>query len=519
MIKLSKTKLFCSIIFTILAFFYAMPNFVKIDNNSIFPNKSVNLGLDLRGGSHLLLMVDFNKYLGDQLERLGDSLRKEFRKEKLGYKNLLIDHDNISFDLRNMEDFESIRKVIRSVERYSIIKSDHNKVTIKYDDARINELRDNVFEQSIEIIRMRVDSSGTKEPIIQKQGSDYILLQVPGDDNPEYLKSILGQTAKLSFHLVDEEISAHITKDSSARHEDIILSGKYENGIEYTLALKKKALITGDMLTNAQATFNQEGKPAVDFVLNHIGAKLFAEATKNGRGRRLAIVMDNKILSAPSINEPILTGKGIISGSFTLESAQELALMLRAGALPAPLNIEEERSIGPNLGADSVESGKKAGIIGFCGVVVFMFWSYGIFGFFASIALSLAMLYILALLSLFQATLTLPGIAGIILTIGMAVDANVLIYERIREELRKKASNLYAIKQGFDTAFVTIADSNITTLIAALLLYIFGTGAVRGFAVSLSIGIVSSMFTAIVVTKLLIDIWMKYAKPKSLGIE
>ncbi len=518
MIRISKAKLVSAILFTLLAVMYAMPNFRAIPDNSIFPQKALNLGLDLRGGSHLLLQVDFEKYLSDQFEIFSESLRREFRKEKIGYKNLTTSPTSVMFEVRNMEDFEKIRKAIRSVEKLSIIELEGNNAIIKYDESKLEELRDNVFEQSIEIIRMRVDSSGTKEPNIQKQGSDYILLQVPGEENPDYLKSILGQTAKLTFHMVDEEATSRSTAKSHTSADNMMLQGKYEDGTSYSLIVKKRPIIVGDMLNNAQATFNDNKAPAVSFSLNNIGAKLFGDATKNAKGRRIAIVMDNKILSAPSVNEPILTGTGIISGSFTISSAQELALMLRAGALPAPLTIIEERTIGPHLGADSIESGKKAAILGFCGVVIFMFWSYGIFGLFANIALSLAMLYIIALLSLFQATLTLPGIAGIILTIGMAVDANVLIYERIREELRKEASNLYAIKQGFDTAFATIADSNITTLIAALMLYIFGAGAVKGFAVSLSVGIVASMFSAIVITKLLIDLWMKFVKPKSLGL-
>lgn len=518
MIKISKVKLLSAILFTFLAIIYAMPNFRTISESSILPQKTLNLGLDLRGGSHLLLQVDFEKYLSDQFEIFSDTLRREFRKEKIGYKNLNTSPDSVIFEIRNMEDFEKARKAIRSVERLSLIELDANKVVIKYDESKLKELRENVFEQSIEIIRMRVDSSGTKEPNIQKQGSDYILLQVPGEENPDYLKSILGQTAKLTFHLVDEEANARMSEKSRLAPDNIILNGRYEDGNLYSLVLKKRPVIVGDMLNNAQATFNDNKSPAVSFSLNNIGAKLFAEATKNARGRRIAIVMDNKVLSAPSVNEPILTGTGIISGSFTISSAQELALMLRAGALPAPLTIIEERTIGPHLGADSIESGKKAAMLGFCGVVIFMLWSYGIMGLFANIALSLAMLYIIALLSLFQATLTLPGIAGIILTIGMAVDANVLIYERIREELKKEASNLYAIRQGFDTAFATIADSNITTLIAALMLYIFGSGAVKGFAVSLSIGIMASMFSAIVITKLLVDLWMKFVKPKNLGL-
>lgn len=518
MVRISIAKLLSAIILTILAVIYALPNFMKIPEGSFMPSKTVNLGLDLKGGSHLLLSVDFESYIHDQLEILSDSIRKEFRKEKIGYKNLLVKKEEISFKLREVNDFEKARSAIRSLEKLATILVNGDEVSIKYDESKISTLKDNVFDQSIEIIRMRVDSSGTKEPIIQKQGSNYILLQVPGEDNPDYLKKILGQTAKLTFHLVDEEASYKLSDGSIVSHENIIVKGIHENGQEYKLVLKKKPIITGDMLNNAQATFNQTSQPSVSFSLNSIGAKLFGEATKTGRGKRIAIVLDNKVLSAPSINEPILTGNGIISGSFTISSAEELALMLRAGALPAPLEIIEERTIGPNLGVDSIEAGKKAGLLGFTGVVIFMFWCYGILGIFANFALALGMLYILAMLSMFQATLTLPGIAGIILTIGMAVDANVLIYERIREELRKNTSNLFAIKQGFETAFATISDSNITTLIAALLLYIFGTGAVKGFAVSLSIGIIASMFSAIVITKLLIDIWVRYFKPKSLGL-
>ncbi len=516
MVRISLSKLLSAIIFSILAFIYALPNFIKIDETSFFPSKTVNLGLDLRGGSHLLLKVDFDLYQKDQLEILSDMIRKELRNKKIGYKNLSTTPTGISFTLRDMQDFESAKLAIRSAEELSIIELDGTEIKIRYDESKIDKLKSNLFDQSIEIIRMRVDSSGTKEPIIQKQGSEYILLQVPGEDNPEYLKKILGQTAKLTFHFVDDNASESDSKSLS--HDNIRLPIQIGENRENYLVIKKKPLLTGDMLTNAQATFNQSSQPAVNFSLNNLGAKIFGEATEKSNGKRIAIVLDNKILSAPSINEPILTGNGIISGNFTVSSANELALMLRAGALPAPLEIVEERTIGPNLGADSIESGKKAGILGFIGVGIFMIWCYGILGLFANIALTFGMIYILAMLSMFQATLTLPGIAGIVLTIGMAVDANVLIYERIREELRKNASNLYAIKQGFETAFATISDSNITTLIASILLYIFGTGAIKGFAVSLSIGIIASMFSAIVITKLLIDLWMKFVKPNNIGL-
>jgi preprotein translocase subunit SecD len=511
MLKISKIKLLSAIFFTIFAVIYALPNFIKISETSIFPNKSVNLGLDLKGGSHLLLEVDFEKYLEDQVSIFNDSLRKEFRKNRLRYANLEASKNEIIFILKDIADFASTKSIIRSIDRLTEITQSDLKVSVKFDQTKIAELRDNVFSQSIEIIRMRVDSSGTKEPIISRQGDNYILLQVPGEENPDSLKNILGKTAKLTFHFVDENYTG-------VNNKSVIAQMQNEDGSISNIPIIKKPVMTGDMLNNAQASFNDSSQPAVSFTLSNQGAKIFGEITGNNVGKRLAIVLDGKLLSAPSINTPIMGGSGIISGSFTISSAQDLALMLRAGALPAPLNIIEERTIGPNLGADSIESGKKAGLIGFLGVVIFMIWSYGIMGIFAVIALTLSLVYILAMLSMFQATLTLPGIAGIILTIGMAVDANVLIYERIREELKKNASNLFAIKQGFETAFATIADSNITTLIAALLLYVFGAGAVKGFAVSLTIGIIASMFSAIIVTKLFVDLWTKYFAPKNLGL-
>ena len=362
---------------------------------------------------------------------------------------------------------------------------------------------------------MRVDSTGTKEPNIQRQGVKDILLQVPGEDNPSELKRILGKTAKLTFHLVDEGANLERARNGNVPPGSKVV--KSEDPGSDIMVIKNKVIVSGDQLNNAQAQF-QEAQPVVHFSFNHLGAKKFAEATSNNRGKRLAVVLDGAVLSAPVINSPILGGDGIISGSFTVESATELALVLRAGALPAQLKIIEERSIGPNLGADSIESGKLAALVGFLFVVVFMLLSYGILGIFANITLVIALLYILALLSMLQATLTLPGIAGIILTIGMAVDANVLIYERIREELDKGCSNLYAVKVGFDSAFATITDSNVTTLIAAFLLYSFGVGAIKGFAVTLTIGILASMYTALVITKLMIDLWLKYYKPKSMGL-
>ncbi|ABE04781.1 preprotein translocase subunit SecD [Rickettsia bellii] len=511
--NLPKWKIFLSIICTIFAVICALPNFTQVKSKYL-PHDSVNLGLDLRGGAHLLLDVDFDTYLNDTMENLADTLRKSFREDKIGYKNLLVKQNNIQLELRSQEELKPLKRIISKIDPEINVEANDNRIKLSYSESRLSELLNKVVDQSIEIVRMRVDSTGTKEPILQKQGDRHILLQVPGEEDPTYLKNILGKTAKLIFHLVDENANVEEAVKGHVPMGSMLVQG---DRMGY-LVVKKKAILGGDSLTTAAASFDQNSQAVVSFSFNSLGSKLFGEVTKNNVGKHLAIVLDNKLLSAPTINQPIMGGSGIISGDFTVESANELALLLRAGSLPAPLKIIEERSIGPNLGADSIESGKKAGIIGFAAVCIFMVWSYGLLGLFANIALSLAMLYVLALLSLFQATLTLPGIAGIILTMGMAVDANVLIYERIKEELNKGTSNLYAIKTGFESAFATILDSNLTTLIVAFLLYIFGVGAIKGFAVALTIGIISSMFSAIIITKLLIDIWVKYFKPKKLGL-
>ncbi|MDX2050022.1 MAG: protein translocase subunit SecD [Rickettsiaceae bacterium] len=516
---LSYFKLIITAIITLVAIIYALPNFLVTNPLHFITNKTLNLGLDLKGGSHLLLKVEFNKYIDDQLSILADQIRKELQSKKIGYKNFSIKDNTINFSLRSKEQASQVETAVKNIEKHVDITLQEENIRLIYTKFKLLELKANVFDQSIEIVRMRVDSTGTKEPTIQKQGDDYIILQVPGEENPEYLKKILGQTAKLSFHRVVDSYSSHIESSENHKKATLLLNFKNEyEGLE-PIQIEKTPILTGDMLTYAQATFTHNNEPAVSFALNTTGTKLFAEATKYAKGKRIAIVLDDKILSAPSVNEPITGGSGLISGSFTLDGAEELALMLRAGALPAPLEIVEEKLIGPELGSDSIESGKRAGIIGFVGVAIFMLWSYGILGFFANIALVLSMTYIVALLTIIGATLTLPGIAGIILTIGMAVDANVLIFERIREESRKASvSQGFAINKGFEAAFATISDSNITTLISALILYIFGTGAVKGFAVSLSIGIICSMFSAIIVTKLLIDWWVMYYKPKSLGL-
>jgi preprotein translocase subunit SecD len=511
-------KIIISILVTLISLVYFLPNFTSSEKYSWLPNSKLNLGLDLRGGSHLLLNVDFDKYLIDQLEIQADSIRQELRNKKLGYKNLQAHNDKITFVLRDKEDLPKVQTALKSLDNTMHVEVRDDKIELKYSERKLTDLKLKLIEQSIEIIRMRVDETGTKEPIIQRQGENNILLQVPGLEDPSSLKNLLGKTAKLTFHLVDDSVSTEDALRGAIPVGAELIKSDAAQGEEYYVLIKKKAVVNGDLLNDARVGFDQFQQPIVEFSFNTLGAKLFADVTKSNVGKRLAVVLDNKLLVAPSIREPIIGGRGSISGSYSMQSASELALLLRSGALPAPLKVIEERTVGPNLGEDSIKAGTLAGILGFAGVVLFMLWTYGAFGMFANIALTLSLIYLIAILSMFQATLTLPGIAGIILTIGMAVDANVLIYERIREESRKGVSSLYAVKNGFESAFSTIADSNITTLIAAILLYNFGVGAIKGFAVTLTAGIIASMFSAIIITRLLIDTWMSLVKPKKLNL-
>lgn len=374
------------------------------------------------------------------------------------------------------------------------------------------ERRGSVVQQSIEIVRRRIDETGTREPSIQRQGENRIVVQLPGVDDPERVKDLLGQTARMSFHLVDEDVVPGV--DPIPPGSRLLPSREIgPAGQPYEFVIRNRVMVSGDNLVDAQATF-QDGQPVVSFRFDSVGAQRFGDATRNNVGRLFAIVLDDEVISAPVIREPILGGRGVISGSFTTQEAQDLALLLRAGALPAELVILEERSIGPGLGADSIAAGQFASILGAVLVVVFMVAVYGLFGTMASAALIINIILLLASLTILQATLTLPGIAGIVLTIGMAVDANVLIFERIREEVRAGRGPVSAIDYGYREAMSAIIDANVTTLIAALLLYQFGTGPIRGFAVTLSIGLVTSMFTAIMVTRLFMVSWLRAGRTK-----
>lgn len=516
MLNFPKWKVLLIMLVCLASIVFSLPTLLgNISESKFLPSQKINLGLDLRGGSHLLLEVDFYQYFDEQLEILKDLIRKELRKDKIAIEGIKIIDKKIIFSL--LEDYE-LKKIENSIRRVSSdvdINSQNNQIEIYYTSKSLNVLKDRLSSQSIEIIRRRVDNSGTKEPSIQKQGENYILLQLPGLNDPAHLKEILGQTAKLSFHLVNHDSYLNEGRIPSGSK---LLHGEDHNGKKIQYLIYKKPILTGEMLTDAQGRFNETNMPVVSFNFNNIGAKIFADITRKNTGKALAIVLDNKVISAPYIDEPIIAGSGIIKGHFTVQSANNLALLLRAGALPAPIKIIEERTIGPSLGTDSIIAGKKAGLIGMIAVMVFMILTYRSFGFFANIALIFNMFFIVAILSCLQATLTLPGIAGIILTMGMAVDANVLIFERMREEAKNGLSAKATIERGFKNAFATIIDSNLTTIFAALLLYIFGAGAIRGFAITLIIGITSSMFSAITLTKYMIYLWLKIKKPKEIVI-
>jgi protein-export membrane protein SecD len=403
-----------------------------------------------------------------------------------------------------------LRKADEGVE---VVEESDGTLTLRYTEVALNQLRLRVVNQSIEIVRRRIDELGTREPVIQRQGATRIVVQLPGLQNPEAVKSLLGRTAKMSFHLVDSRTSPAEARRGKLPAGSRLIQGTM--GEHYVI--ERRPAVEGEHLVDAQPAFDG-GEAVVSFRFNTIGGRRFGEVTKNNVDERLAIVLDNEVISAPTIKGPIMGGSGTISGNFTVKSANELAMLLRSGALPAPLEILEERTVGAGLGADSIREGITASIIGTIAIVVFLVLAYGLFGLFTTITVFLNLFLMLGTLSLIGATLTLPGIAGIILTIGMAIDANVLIFERMREEVKNSRSTRDAAEAGFREAWGTIVDSNLTTLVAAFTLFYFGTGPIRGFALTLIVGVATSMFTSVTVTRLIIASWLAKFNPKKLPI-
>lgn len=515
MYKLSLQRIILILAICVIGVFYAVPNFVK-DAKTTLPSwwQPVNLGLDLQGGSSLLLEVDLDSALKDRMQSLEDSARSALKEAGIRrYQKIDSDSTGLKVKIENANARSKAITPLRKMDDGLVVTSDGDTLVVMYDEVSLNEIKRKLVDQSIEIVRKRIDEYGTNEPIIQSQGSGRILVQLPGIQNPEEVKILLGKTAKMTFHLVDSSTTPTEARRGKLKSTSRLIRGSA--GEQYVIV--RRPAVGGETLTDANVSF-QEGDVAVSFKFNNLGAKKFGDVTKNNIGEQLAIVLDDEVISAPTIQSAITGGSGVITGNYTTESAQELALLLRSGALPAPLNILEERTVGAGLGADSIKAGIFASIIGFIGVVIFLLLAYGLFGLFTTVSVFLNLFLMLGALSILGATLTLPGIAGIILTIGMAVDANVLIFERMREEVKNGRSMKDALETGFSFAWGTIIDSNLTTLIAAAVLFYFGSGPVRGFAVTLTVGIVTSLFTSVTVTRLLITAWFNRYKPKALPI-
>lgn len=514
MIYIPRWKILLVLAVVLGGLLFALPNVVGKDNMpSFLPNKAINLGLDLRGGSHLLLQVDLSAVMKERTEDLVATTRPALRTAKINYTRIAALPDGIRITLRDAAQMGEAKRIIRQ-EIDSTLMLSENGATLegRYSPQALSEIKSQTLGQSIEIVRRRVDETGTNEPVIQRQGDDRILIQLPGLDNPARIKDLLGTTAKLGFHLVHDEMGASVREGGG----QLVLPMADMPG--QTLAIQRRAVITGDMLAHAAYAPDQNGQPAVSFRMNTVGAKRFCDLSRANVGKPFAIVLDNQIISAPVIRTEICGGVGQISGGFTLQQANDLALLLRAGALPAPLTILEERTVGPSLGEDSIAAGEMAAVVGMILVVIFVVVAYGTFGMFACGGLAVNLILIFAIMSGLQASLTLPGIAGIVLTIGMAVDSNVLIYERIREELYLGKSSMAAFDLGFKNALSSILDSNITTLISSIILMAIGTGPVKGFAVTLTLGVITSMFSAIIFTRMLLSFWMNKNRNKPLPV-
>ena len=492
MLNFTKIKvLFIYLILFTLVFFASL----NLKNINLI-DKKVNLGLDLQGGSYLLLEIDTKPLVNQKLQSKVLPIKKILKKNNIEFNNFLISSEQLSFKIENntQDKFKNIffnkkeNLINNFIPEYNSFELDldfnENIVNIKFSNYGIVSLNNSALKQSIEIVRRRIDEVGTKEPSILQRGDKRILVELPGLDDPDRVKELLGKTAQLTFRLVSD--------DKEFGSEKLVIS---ETGEE--LIINKRVVVSGDNLIDAQPQFDtQSNQPSVSFTLDRLGAQKFGKVTSQNVGKRLAIILDNVVISAPQIREAITAGSGNISGGFSFQEATDLALLLRSGALPTPITIVEERTVGPDLGKDSIRSGIISLLIGFILVIIFMLIKYKIFGLISNISLIANLLMLVGILTMLEATLTLPGIAGIILTVGMAVDSNVLIYERIREELKTEKSIIHAFDTGYNKAKITVIDANVTTLIAAVILFVFGSGPVKGFAVTLGIGISTTLFSA-----------------------
>jgi preprotein translocase subunit SecD len=525
---------------------FAVPNFISPERVKKWPEwaqRYVVLGLDLQGGSHILLQVDTNDVINQRLDGLRAEVIKTLREAKIVWANAPVKRGNaIEVRLREGPTYDTALAKLRELSQpisnnligvtgqrtLEVTELGGGLVRLAPTEAATNERIRQTIEQSVPIIERRINGMGLVEPTVQRQGIDRVLVQVPGLGDPQKLIEIIGTTAKLEFRLVNisvpvqQALAGSVPADSEILYEDrdalrnLSAQPNEQKGTPWLVY--KEVMVEGADLTNARSGFDQNGRPDVDFTFNAHGAQRFGKVTQENVGRPFAIVLDGHIISAPVIQTPILGGSGQITGNFTVESANNLAILLRAGALPAKLTPIEQRVVGPGLGQDSILKGKYASAVGAALVVLFMLVTYGLFGLFANVAVAVNVGMIFGILSLLNATLTLPGIAGIVLTVGIAVDSNVLIYERIREEVRHGRNAISAIDAGFSRALATILDSNITTFIAAAVLFFIGTGPVKGFAVTLGVGILTTLFTAFTLTRLIVAFWVRMVRPQSVPI-
>jgi len=509
----SKLRIILVTVITFIFIVIAASNFLVLENN--FLNKKINLGLDLQGGSYLLLEIDNEPIEIQKLQNTTIVIKNYLKDKNINFTDLRLLDKAILFDIEK-NDHEKVRLLFLDKESeinpyYSQYKSHQfdlsfsgNELELVFSKYGLIEIKNSSQDQAIEIVRRRVDEVGTNEPNILKRGNNRILVELPGLDDPMRIKSLLGKTANLTFRFITQN------NNDSFGAEKI----QFENSEDEAL-VSKRIILSGENLIDAQPLMNnQTNETVVSFTLDRVGAKRFGKATSTGVGRQLAIVLDGKIVSAPIIRDTIASGNGQISGNFTFKSATDLALLLRSGALPAPLNIIEERTVGPDLGQDSIKAGVIALMIGFLLVVIFMLFKYKIFGLIANITLIINLFLLIGILTLFEATLTLPGIAGIILTVGMAVDANVLIFERIKEECRNEKNNIIAFDIGYIKSKTAIIDANITTLIAAIILFFMGSGPIKGFSITLAVGIFTTLFSVYFIARLLTGLYVVKNKEK-----
>jgi preprotein translocase subunit SecD len=512
---------------------FAFPNFLPeatVKSWPVWAQRHIVLGLDLQGGSHILLEVDVNDVRKQRMDSLRDDVRRVLRDARAGYTGLAVRGNSVEVRIREGSNLDQALTKLRELSTplggilggsgqrsLDVTDAGDGLIRLTVPDVAITERIRSAVDQTLPIIEKRINQLGLVEPTIQRQGTDRILVQVPGLGDPQRLLDIIGKTAKLEFRMVDTTMSAEQALQGRAPPDSEVLYSSSQPKTPYLV--EKRVLVSGDELTDAQPGFDSRtSEPIVSFRFNTSGARKFAQTTQENVGKPFAIVLDNEVISAPVIREPILGGSGQISGSFTVQSANDLAILLRAGALPAKLTPIEQRVVGAGLGQDSIDKGKIASYVGAAMVIVFMIATYGLFGVFANIAVAINVAMIFGVLSLLNATLTLPGIAGIVLTVGIAVDSNVVIYERIREEVRGGRTPINAIDAGFNRALATILDSNITTFIAAAVLFYIGTGPVRGFAVTLGIGIITTVFTAFTLTRLIVAYWVRWRRPQRVPI-